>query len=222
MANIITPRDAITLVLECKTKDFRLQFYETVFQKISFIGSIGALALGMLTGIFFRYLHTEWLGWTALVSVSAAAVGAMTYQIAQLIPELMKLRNPEREISNPLVSTFNSDMDLIHQLATSFEHHHLSYAKVMYTNMARQMRERIGLLVGALDKIGIIPVAVTTYLSYAKAVKDGLNFGPYEWIGIAFICLYLLAIRMASAAQWMEHIAELYAHALSVKPSRTA
>lgn len=222
MNKIITPSDAIAIVLERKTKDFRLKFYETTFQKVSFIGSIASLALGLITGIAFHYLHFEWLGWMALICISIASISAIAYQVAQLIPEVVKLKNPEREISSPLVEAFNDDMDLIHQLSMSFESHHLSYAKVMYANMARQIRERIGLLVGALDKIGIIPVAVTTYLSYAKAIKDGLTFGPYEWFEISFVCLYLLAIRMTATAQWMEHVAELYAHAHTVRSNRVA
>lgn len=220
MNKIITPSDAVTLVLERKTKDFRLKLYETSLQKISFIGAIASLIFGLITGVSFRYFRFEWLGWAALICISIASVGAMAYQVAQLIPEVIKLKNPEREVSSPLVEAFNDDMDLIHELSISFEPHHLSYAKAMYTNMARQIRERIGLLVGALDKIGAIPVVVTTYLSYAKAIKDGLTFGPYEWIGISFVFLYLMAIRMTATAQWMEHVAELYAHAHAVRSNR--
>jgi len=220
MNKVLTPKDAVRLVLERKTKDFRLQFYETTFQELSFKGSIFSLGLGIITGISFRYSHIVWIGWLALICISIASIGAIAYQIAQIIPEATKLRNPERESSSSLVNSFNDDMDLIHQLSVNFELHHLSYAKGMYTNMARHMRERIGLLVGALDKIGVIPVAATTYFSYAKAIKDGLAFGPYEWIGIVFICLYLMAIRMTATAQWMEHVAEIYAHAQTIRSTR--
>lgn len=86
--------------------------------------------------------------------------------------------------------------------------------------MAKHLRERIGLLVGALDKVGIVPVAVTAYLSYAKAVKDGISFGTYEWVGIAFVSLYIFAIRMSATAQWMEHVAELYDHAHTARTGK--
>jgi len=223
MNKIITPSDAITLVLERKTKDFRLQFYETTFQKVSFFGSIGSLGLGVLAGCYFRYFQKiEQVGWIALFGISIASIGAIAYQIALAVPEVSKLKNPEREVSSPLVEAFNDDMDLIYQLSISFEPHHLSYAKAMYASMAKQARERIGLLVGALDKVGLIPVAATTYLSIAKAIKDGLDFGPYQWVVVAFVCLYFLAIRMTATAQWMEHVAELYAHAHTVRSSRVA
>jgi len=221
MTQIITPKDAIAVVLATKTKDFRLQLYETSTQKLSFLGSIASIVLGTIAGLCFRFTRIEWLGWVALVSIASSSFLALIYQIAQLIPEVRKLKNPERETSSPLVEAFNSDMDLIHYLASSFEAHHLSYARAMYSSMAKHIRERIGLLVGALDKVGIIPIAVTAYLSYAKAMKDGINFGPYEWVGISFVCLYILAIRMSATAQWMEHVAELYGHAYTARVSKT-
>jgi hypothetical protein len=217
---IFTPSNSIKIVLDRKTTDFRLTLYETRVQKICFIGSASSLTLGFVGGIVFRIWNIDWLGWISLLAISAASVLAMAYQAAQIIPEVRKLKNPERDISDSLVSVFNDDMDLIHHLSSSFEPHHLSYAKAMYNNMARQLRERIGLLVGALDKIGVIPIVITAYISYSKAIKDGISFGPFEWIGISFVLLYLFAIRMTSTAQWMERVAEIYAHAYMIRVNR--
>ena len=220
MQNIITPRDAITLVLSKKSKDFRFQFYETALQKACFIASAGLLGVGLIAGISFRYVaQYDAFGWIALVSISLSSISAIAYNFSHLIPDVVKLKNPEKEVSSTLVKDFNDDMDLINLLATSFELHHLSYAKATYTNMARQIRERIGLLVGSLDKIGLVPIFLTTYLSYAKAVKEGIAFGPVEWVSIALVLLYLIAIRLVSTAQWMESVSEIYAHALIIKPT---
>ncbi|MBU3624752.1 hypothetical protein ICN48_00665 [Polynucleobacter sp. JS-Safj-400b-B2] len=220
MQQIITPRNAITLVLTAKSKDFRLKLYETTFQMVCFIGAIGLLSLGSIVGVIFRNIPScKPLGWVALILISLSSIAAMAYNISQLIPDVAKLKNPEKEASSPLLKDFNDDMDLINGLAKSFETHHLSYAKVMYANMARQMRERIGLLVGSLDKVGLIPIFLTAYLSYAKAIKEGIAFGPVEWISIALVLLYLFAIRMVSTAQWMESISEIYDHAIMIKTS---
>jgi hypothetical protein len=217
---IITPNNVIKIVLDRKTTDFRLKFYKTSFQKFCFIGSVVSLIFWFVAGICFRITGVGWLGIVSLIAYFATTILVVIYQMAQIIPEARRLKNPERDISASLVNTFNDDMDLIYHLSTSFESHHLSYAKEMYGKMARQLRERIGLLVGALDKIGIVPIAVTAYLTYSRAIKEGLSFGPYEWVGISFVLLYLLAIRMTSTAQWMEHVAEIYAHAYSFRISR--
>jgi hypothetical protein len=220
MSKLITPQDAVTIVLEQKTTDFSVKFFDTRLQKVSFLGSIASTALGIVLGAIFRATRLEWIGWGALGCITASSLLALLYQAAQITPDLRKLRNPERQSSGPLAKAFNGDMDLIHKLAADFEAHHLSYAKAMYTQMAKHLRERIGLIVGALDKVGVIPLAITGYLSYAKAISDGINFGSYEWLAISFVGLYLFAIRLSSTAQWMEHVAEIYAHAHTLKMHR--
>lgn len=221
MNAIITPSAVVEIVLQRKTNDFRLRFYETFTQKLTFLGTVALMTAAVCAGIVFMLSRIEWIGRMMLICSAASSLGAMLYQIAQLIPEFRKMRNPEREFSSPLVKTFNDDLDLIHELASSFELHHLSYAKAMYGHMAKQIRERIGLLVGALDKVGLIPVAVTAYLSYTKAVKEGISFGPYEMTAIAFAFLYLLAIRLTATAQWMEHVSEIYSHAYARRLAKT-
>jgi len=209
---IITPEQAIKIVLARKTQDASLKLYQTQVQKWSFFTAVGGFGLGLLAGLVFRVWRTEWLGWVALGGLLVAMIAGAIYQAAHIIPDAMKLKNVEREISNPLLQDFNNDMDLMQQL-TDFEPHHLSYARAMYANMARQLRERCGLLVGALDKVGLFPIAATTYFSYIKAVHDGISFGPIEWVAYGLIALFLFAVRMTSTAQWMESVAEIYGHA---------
>ena len=216
---IITPEQTITLVLQRKTKDASLRLYQTGAQKWSFWIATGAFLAGLASGLAFRMWKVDLLAWSALLLLLLSIAACAVYQAAHILPEAAKLKNIEREVSNPLVTDFNDDMDLIQQLS-KFELHHLSYAKAMYTNMAKHIRERCGLLVGALDKVGLLPLAATTYFSYAKAIKDGLSFGPIEWVAYALIALFLFAIRMTSTAQWMECISELYGHAIDIRQSR--
>jgi hypothetical protein len=215
---IITPKNAIELVLARKTSDFRFRPYETAVQKWLFLSA----AIAALLSVAAASTAPLWTGQIgvagALVLLLLSVILVAAHQVAIMLPEFRKLRNVEKEISNPLLTEFNDDMDLIGELATSCELHHLSFAKASYLRMARQLRERIAILVGAIDKVGVIPLAITGYLSYSKARKEALlSFGGIEWVSVAFIFLYLFAIRMSSTAQWMEKIAELYEHAIAVR-----
>jgi hypothetical protein len=145
---------------------------------------------------------------------------AAAYQISMTLPEFMKLKNLEREISNPFVEEFNDDIDLITELARDYRMHHLKYAQESYSLMAAQLRSRISLLVGAIDKVGLIPLGITAYISGTKALKDGLIvFGGIEWVLAGLVLLYLLALRMNGTAQWMDRMSLLYKQALSMKQS---
>lgn len=167
------------------------------------------------------FWRNPYVGLVGLVALLASTLAAVAYQIVSAIPELVKLRNLEREVSDPLLVEFNDNMDLINELSQTCEAHHLSYARTSFLLMAKQLRERISLLVGAIEKVGVIPLAITSYLAIAKAQKEGLVvFGGIEWALVGLILLYLLALRLSSTAQWMELAAELYAHALAVKSKR--
>lgn len=218
---LITPQNAIHIVLARKTKDASFKPYETRFQKWTFLMAAWLLGMGALAAAINYCLKNPFVALAGLFALLLSTIVAAVYQIASVVPDLLKLRNVEREISSPLLKQFNEDMDLINELSRTCEMHHLDYAKECYSLMARQLRERISLLVGAMEKVGIIPLAATAYLSFAKAQKDGfVVFGGVEWAFAAFAFLYLLALRLSSTAQWMELIAQLYAQAISVKARR--
>lgn len=220
---LITPQNAIHIVLARKTKDARFKPYETALQKWTFLGAVGLLGIGAITAGISYFWKNPYLAFVGLFALLASMFVAVVYQIASTLPDLVKLRNVEKAVSDPLLAQFNDDMDLINELSQTCQAHHLSYARETFALMARQLRERNSLLVGAIEKVGIIPLALTAYLSLEKALKDGLVlFDGVEWIFAAFIFLYLFAIRLSSTAQWMELVSELYEQALSVKLKREA
>lgn len=126
----------------------------------------------------------------------------------------------EKEVVTPLAKSFIDSMDLLHELASSFEDHQLKYAQATFERGEKQLRERIALFVGALDKVGAIPLAVTAYLSISEWMHRGVRLGGAEYIGLLFIGFYLFAIRMVLTAQWMEEVALLYQHALQMREAR--
>ncbi|PLK50666.1 hypothetical protein [Uliginosibacterium sp. TH139] len=218
---IITPKNAIELVLAKKTKEAKFQPYETATQKWCLRISLGSFCIGIVLALSTHIWENKYFLLGALLSVLASSLFAMAYQIASIVPELEKLRNVEREISKPFLAVFNDDIDLISELSQTYEVHHLSFAKANFTLMAKQLRERIGILVGALEKVGLIPIATSAYFAFIKFRKDGLEpFNGIDWVFAAFAFLYILAVRMTGAAQWMEKISEIYEQAIALKSKR--
>ena len=218
---LITPKNAVEMVLRKKTKDAKFQPYETTAQKWFFGFSIGSLGFGFFLALSTHLWKNEYLVLAALVCVLASSLFAMGYQIASLIPELAKFRNVEKEVSKPFLAEFNNDLDLIYELSQTCEIHHLSFAKANFALMAKQLRERIGILVGALEKVGLVPLATTGYFAFLKTQKDGLRpFSDIDWVFVTFAFLYLVAVRMTGTAQWMEKMTEIYEQAIALKSKR--
>lgn len=217
-SSIITPKNAIDLVLAHKARSEKLKLYETPVQKALLLVATVSLIAGAVLGIASYGSHNSPVALLALILLFVSMVVATGYQLAIVVPELLKLRSAEKDFASPLSLQFNGDIDLISNLASDYQPQHLQYAATNFSLAAEQLRSRISLLVGAIDKVGIIPLAVTAYLSGMKALRDGVVvFGGAEWLLVVFILLYLFAIRMSVVAQWMDRAALLYRTALDLK-----
>lgn len=213
-AHVATANDLITLVLNRTTKDYQFQNGKNGLQKTALVGAAVFFTLSAVLGALSWWFGGAGITVAAIVTFYLGALSVFAYQVTLFGAEMRKLRNPEREILSPLANTFIDSMDLIHELAASFQPHQLSYAHAVFERGAKQLRERIGIFVGALEKVGAFPLLITAYLSYVEWTKNGASFGSIELIGIAVAGFYLFAIRMMLTAQWMENVAALYAHAL--------
>ncbi|RCW65163.1 hypothetical protein DES41_11387 [Pseudorhodoferax soli] len=206
------------MVIERTTRDARFEFNQTRAQKWVF----WMTTVCVVSGCLFAVLAV--LEWGVLAHVAtrlfyAASLLVVLYQITVLAHELVKMRNPEKEVSLPLADELDASLRLIRELAAVGVEQELVYARAMFERSACQLRERIALIVGALDKVGLIPLGVSAFLSFLKFSEGGSGFGAYEWIGMAFVGLYLFAVRMLGAAQWMEAVGEIFGHAIALKKS---
>lgn len=209
-AEILTPRSAIERVLTAKAQPKKFTFYDTKLQKWLFQLTILLLALGAIAGAVSYFSKNSNLALAGIALILSAEVTFLAYWLAQLVPDLAKMRNPEKDFITPYVQTFNDDIDLISELVSTNDDHHLQYAAQGFSLLAEQLRARIALLVGAIDKVGIIPIGITTYFSAAKLLKEGAMFGGAEWVLLTLVLLYLFAIRMSLVAQWLERTALLF------------
>lgn len=217
---IITPKNAIEFVLEKKAKNKPFKFYKTNFEKVLFWLCIGTFSIGIFVGASTYFYKNRILFIIGMLSLFLSIFFMLLFEVAIIVPELLKLKNPEKDISTSFLNIFNDDLDLINELSATFESRHLRYAQKCYQYMAQQLRERISLLVGSLSKVGIIPLGITCYFSYSKIRSSGqLVFNEIEWILVLLIFLYMLAIRMTFTAQWMEQISEIFSEAIKLKQS---
>ncbi|HEX4910365.1 MAG TPA: hypothetical protein VFV64_06340, partial [Permianibacter sp.] len=155
---IITPKSAIELVLARKTKDADFSSSNTKLEKWLLNGALLLIVATLITGAANYYAKDASVKLIAMLMLLLAVLFAGLYQIATFIRELKKMRNVEREMANPLLVSFNNDVELINELASDYENHHLEYAKTCFTRMAMQLKQRTSLMVGAIESVGLIPL----------------------------------------------------------------
>lgn len=214
---ILTPRSAIDQVLAVKAKSRKFTLYDTTAEKIAFVLTVSLAGSGAVAGIVFYFSANPLAGLIGVALTLLSAGASIGYQLASLIPDLMKLKNPEQDFVTPHAQSFNEDIDLISELSSTHNAQHLLYAAQRFSLSAEQLRIRISLLVGAIDKVGIIPLSITTYFSAAKLIKEDAVFGGIEWAVITLVFLYLFAVRMSLVAQWLERTALIFRAAAEAK-----
>lgn len=219
---IITPKDAIQRVIASKTKAISGKPYENSFQKKLFFGALILLLLGAVCGMALYYVNSQALGYFAIVSIYSSTFLLLLLQLSFIWPLVGKLKHVEAGTTEHILNSFNSDIELISGLATDFEKHHLEYARDSFQSLSKQLKSKVSLIIGALEKVGIIPLAITAYFGLQKVMTASgkFKFESIEWLFIGFTILYAVAIHIIQVADNFEKLKLIYERAISLQESQ--
>jgi len=187
--NLLNITDGDEVKLYTKPKP---QHYETIkvlkrYVLIPFILIIISSIIVLSFSLAIEYLKIATL---LLLLVSYVGIGAA--QMLELYAgrkEIGKLLcNPNYLILNDLHSKSQNDIDLI----TFFKQYSTESLLLVQNNLKLQhtsIEKRIGILVGAVEKIGVIPGVLTLYLA---AVSEGVQIVQLSIVGVVFV-MYVFA-----------------------------
>jgi hypothetical protein len=80
---------------------------------------------------------------------------------------------PPERIVDPVIAALTAELALIARLNQTYEPHALAYALDRLTLVATQIRARMALVVGALDKVGV-PGAMTGKCAVGRNLQGTL------------------------------------------------
>ena len=129
---------------------------------------------------------------------------------------------PPQRILDPFIGAFTGELALIARLNQTYEPRALTYALDRLTLVATQLRARIALLIGALDKVGLIPVVIGAYFPLRALFREQpptpseLNWIIATAAGLGI--LYLLAFSLLAWLQRLDEACVVLKHAGQAKP----
>lgn len=157
--------------------------------------ALGPLIIGFtIVGGLWLYEMVPNIGFAALVLISFGYLGMIAFQVSLLIENRQQIglffKNPlstilqrvERETIldyTKMFSALESEIDVLRHVRR-----HLMIERESF-------ERRIGVLVGALEKVGLIPGFITLYLAWAKFSEQSLSIDP--WIAVSVFVLYFFA-----------------------------
>ena len=169
--------------------------YQNNFQKYSFWSMLLLFILAVTVAISTKFIGPfSWQKLTALVLVALSQVSALLYQLSFIFEGFKILNEPTRHFLEPVTQSSAKDYDLALSLSR-FDETQLEYAKNRLLLECEQMKSRVNILVGAIDKVGILPVAVTWVLAAYKYFDKGtLFFSEVDWLVYGLMGIYIVAV----------------------------
>lgn len=169
--------------------------YHNKFQKYSFWAMVLLFVLAIAVAISTKFIGPYvWQKLTALVFVALSQISALLYQLSFVFGAFKILKEPTRHFLEPVTRSSAKDYDLALSLLR-FDKAQLEYAKNRLLLECEQIKSRVNLLVGAIDKVGILPVAVTWFLAAYKYFDKGeLDFSEVDWLVYVLMGIYIVAV----------------------------
>jgi hypothetical protein len=226
MTEITMPKNVLEDVMRSMFRSQRWKFFMSRPQKWFFWSAMAAIGGTCLFALLFSkasWPQTQWPWWgkLGLLSLLIVYVSFTLYIFAGAVWSLRLALHPERAWLGPAVESFDEELGLMAHFAQTYERRDLAYALDLVTLTVTHLRSRIALLIGALDKVGVIPLAVGAYFPIRELLK---NLPPtiselYWMLGVASFLgsSYVVGLGLLTWANRLDNVCLLLKHAVSAK-----
>jgi hypothetical protein len=189
------------------------------WQRYSFIALMFFFNATIILAIYYGISNEKEYAFAALVSLMFMYVAFFVYQFALVAPGIRKLIEPERALMEPTIQQFKEDLERAEWLAKSFRETDIQFAQQRLTLLGDHLRHRISLMVGSIEKVGLIPLGIAAFLTLQKlqAEKLNLDFAALEWGGIALAVFYFAAALLHQTAHSFQRHELVFKMALDLK-----
>lgn len=218
MSVIITPQSIIEKVLLKKLPKEKFKWFDNQTEKYTLSTVFIILLFGFLMVSLSPFSNLNWLYTCGIVLIYLSGLTGFFYYLYFIREESKKLTDAEIDYSQPIVKRFNEDLELIQDLVATSDVHHLTYARDLFQQRLNHLKARTALMVGAIDKVGVLPLAFLVYKTWPSLQKqaNGLPV-DYAIILVFGIMLYALVIKINMVSQWMEGVALVFKQAAEIK-----
>lgn len=183
--------------LEDQLSNSTMKGYNKFSSKIFFYSVSGPLLVGILLIISLNYIGTsKVLLLSPLILITLGYLGIITSQIISIVEEWKDIRlfatNPIKVIFRNIKNESDFDIEIFNILRNN-SIVSLTHIRDHIENERDHLERRIGVLVGAIEKVGLIPGLVTLYIAWSK-IGEYDKFNVQTGAATGVFMLYILAI----------------------------
>lgn len=185
--------------------------------------SLSLMAIGFCTYLVYDYLWKQpILILFALGAMVVGEIGAIICSFSGARTTWVELKRFDHEMLFGAAKRMSDRYLLAKRVSERFDEKQIAFARDYLQSVCAHLRSRIGLMIGALDKVGIIPLAVSSLVALAKVYGNGAFAGA--WYAGAFVLLlfYVGSLKMLGTAYTIERFVIVLSHAEGYALERAA
>lgn len=181
-------------------------FCGNFLEKICIVGVQLSILGVCFLGLGHYITHSKSLAFLAMFSLVALNAFAMVYIVSVMAVPIKKLSRPKRSLLVVVVDEFEADLTQAKFFAKNFESEHLRLAQERLRINRAQLLERVKWLVGAVESVGLLPLAITAYFALKKLETENLSvdFFAVYLLSLAVVMFYIFAVIVWRIAQDFE------------------
>lgn len=214
--------DEVTLIFESiinhssnfkQTRKSRVERLQSGFTLMMFVSFAVAILGAGLTHIWDHQWLVDFSWLMVLVSQSCAVFS----QIGFIVEILTFMRNPFKTYMGSHLERLSDQNELAKKL-TAYGAQSLRYAASCFEIEARQLTERVGVIIGPISKLGLIPIFVSWLYMVYRIGEDPNWSSNVDWLVYTVTGLYIvLSFPMNKIVQKCERYNLVLQTALDLK-----
>ncbi|RAS05009.1 hypothetical protein [Cupriavidus alkaliphilus] len=173
--------------------------------------------VGMAAALVFNVIANRggpaWTAYVSLILLLTGTVASVGYGIAGAKGFIKEWRTLEADMLDGAGKRMHLWYETIAKLRATYTPDQMSFAQDYISAVSAQLRSRLGYVIGALDKVGLIPLIGSVAVTLAKFFQEGQL--PFIWseAAIAAGIFYVIALRFIGVTYTLDRLAVILKHA---------
>lgn len=182
-------------------------------QHILIACSLGGLSAALVFTMIANRGGPPWTAYASLILLLIGALASVGYGISGAKGFVEEWRILEADMLDGAGRRMHLWYEAITKLRATYTPDQMSFVQDYVSAVSAQLRSRLGYAIGALDKVGLIPLIGSVAVTLAKFFQDGQL--PFIWSVAAVVAgiFYVIALRFIGVTYTLDRLAVILKHA---------
>lgn len=212
-SGIVSSDSPLALIVDMLTHENGEESRSSLLYRWTFWLGTASLGIGLVALALSGVWQSAFPVWVAAVALVVGAIVAPINVFVGVRETWIDLKGLQIDLLRSVSKRLTKRRNLVLEIGMAFSYEEITFARDFLRSIAAQTRSRIGLIVGAIDKIGVLAIIGSVTVVLIKLPDQGrLSYTLYAGtvVGVFF---YMVFAHMWATVSSYEHHVVLLEHA---------